>query len=46
LFLEIEEVLLQTKSNMDKPLEKTLTLEGKPHIQERIEYLHELRERL
>lgn len=46
LFLEIEEVLIETKSNMDKLLEKTLTLEGKTHIQERIEYLHELRERL
>ena len=46
LFVELQEVLLETKNNMDELMERTLNAESKNHIKQRINYLGELKDRL
>jgi len=46
VFTELQEVLLETRENMDKLMERTLNIESKNHIRQRISYLGELKERL
>jgi len=46
LFMELQEVLLETRNNMDKLMERTLNAENKYHVKQRINYLGELRDRI
>lgn len=46
LFVELQEVIVEIRSNMDKLLEKAITSEARVNIQQRIGYLEEVRGRL
>ena len=46
LFVEIQEVLLETKNNMDKLMARTISTEMRNSIQQRVNYLGELKDRL
>lgn len=46
LFIELQEIIVEIRNNMDKLLEKAITSEARINIQQRIGYLEEARERL
>jgi uncharacterized membrane protein len=46
LFIEIQDIIVETKHHMDKLMEKTLSKESIINIQQRIKFLGELNERL